>query len=121
MVLSKVKQCFPNQDQSEIMALLDTVGYWFDRNKKSMPDVLRAQTQLAALKLAGKNFSLLRDYVEQAKSDYRNVIGPAENPSLLRLGVMAYEHLSLADLQQTLEDEMREYIAWLNNEEETDT
>jgi hypothetical protein len=74
---------------------------------------------LAVLKLSGRNSSLLRDYVEKAKRDFRNLIIRAENPSLLRLSVIAYERLSPENLRQTLEDELRQYMAWLNNEEGT--
>lgn len=121
MVQSKVSQCFPNRNQSEVMSLLDTIGYWFERNKGSMPEALRAQTQLAILKLCEGRFSQLRDYVERAKRDYRDVIVPAESPSLSRLGAVAYERLPLAEFQQTLEDELLQYTAWLNGQEEADT
>jgi hypothetical protein len=48
-----------------------------------------------------------------------NVIGPAESPSVLRLAVVAYEHLSPEDLRQTLEGERDQYLAWLTNEDQT--
>ena len=50
-------------------------GYGTESYEREPPRV-----RLAVLKLAGRNFEMVRGWVAQAKMDYRDVLGPAEFP-----------------------------------------
>jgi hypothetical protein len=68
MVISKVKQYFPNENHNEILAILDLYG--------GGPEKYRVH--IAVLKLSIGNIEKLRENVAEARFDFRNVIGAAE-------------------------------------------
>ena len=77
-VLAKVEQVFPEEDPANVLAILDAYGTGpYERE--------RERVQLAILKLSGGDVNKLRNLVDLAKKDYRDVITAAEYPNLGRL------------------------------------
>lgn len=73
LVLAKVKQCFPHEDEGKIMSIIDSCGVQSSKG-------LRLRVQIAVLKLSEGNLGKLRKNVDTARADYRDVIVYAENP-----------------------------------------
>src|SRR5687767_3459069 len=68
-----VRRDFPADRFDYVMTTLDEYG-----TKDWQRE--RDRVQLAVLKLAAGSLDALRRYIEWAKSDYRDVLGPAEYP-----------------------------------------
>ena len=77
-VLASVRAIFPDSDWTGVVGVLDRYGVVsYERE--------RERVQLAILKLCEGSEDKLRDYVDVAKRDYRDVLFWAENPEEARL------------------------------------
>ncbi|MAT97502.1 MAG: hypothetical protein CL608_10205 [Anaerolineaceae bacterium] len=72
LLRQKVAEQFPDEDSAKILALL----YRYE----SPAAAGRLRVQLAILKLSKGNVDRLREYVEVARTDYRDVLFWAETP-----------------------------------------
>jgi len=77
-VLASVRVIFPGSDWPGVVALLDAYGVASHERE-------RERVQLAILKLCEGSEDKLRDYVNVAKRDYRDVLFWAEYPDEARL------------------------------------
>jgi hypothetical protein len=110
VVEAKVKSQFPNQT-TEALRLLD-------QYESESPG--RERVQLAILKLSGSSLNKLRDQVDTAKRDYREVLLLGETPESFRMGEYAddsesFEAWAKADeAEQAVEaKEFEDYLQWL--------
>src|SRR6266404_8879782 len=77
-VVAVIRKIFPEAAQDRALALLDTYGVEsYERE--------RERVQLAILKLSEGNEEKLREFVQVAKRDYRDVLFWAENPEEAKL------------------------------------
>src|SRR5437867_13260410 len=77
-VVAVVQKTFPESSHPRVLELLDTYGVEsYERE--------RERVQLAILKLSEGNEDKLREFVQVAKRDYRDVLFWAENPEEAKL------------------------------------
>lgn len=100
-----VRRDFPVDRAVEVLALLDEYG---KETWQREPHRVR----LAALKLAAGDLERLRQEIEGAKRDYRDVLAPAEYPSyskhMFRIGELAKD-----EQQGIIDADWRQYQDWL--------
>lgn len=109
IVRKKVWQYWPG-DVDHMMAILDRFG------DSSTVKSGRARVQLAVLKLANGSLQALKDYVDLAIQDYRDVLASAEYPRQIIASHLATKDLS--PLQQKELETIRildreQYLTWL--------
>jgi hypothetical protein len=104
LVIAKVRQCFPNEDQEKIMGILDLYG------KESHVRELE-RVQIAILKLSGGDLENLREYVEVAKSDFRDVLASAEYPE--EMSKNTWKMSDEEEVKRIQERDRQQYIDWL--------
>ena len=105
LVEAKVKLLFPDKAPAEILQLLDEYDSDFGEGT--------ARIQLAILKLSDGDIEKLRYHIAAAKRDYRDVILPAENPELLRVGVGSWARMSEDEKEQLSNKDVQQYLGWL--------
>ena len=93
-VEKKVRECWPDQ-ADDVMAILDQCrdSYFADESREA-----------------------LRDYVDLAKQDYRDVLALAEYPGEMRAGHLARSRLSphqRRDLERIRKQDREQYLKWL--------
>jgi len=71
-----------------------------------------ARVRLAALKLANGSLDGLRQAIDRAKLDYRDVLAPAEYPKYTQFGFRARRLRSRVQ-QQIFSDDWQQYERWL--------
>src|SRR5262245_41264460 len=104
LVLKKLGDCFPvSNDAIEARAILETYGAESWHREKW-------RLSLAALKMSEGNLEKLREAVEFAKKDYRDVLAAAEYPEELR---MAEDPKDIAAIRAR---DRAQYEAWLNSD-----
>ena len=97
-----VRREFPPQCVTEVLALLDTYA---DRE--------RDRVQLAVLKLAGGDLAKMKQYVEWARCDWREVLGPAEYPKYTKKWTRI-DRISPEERQRIIDADWKQYTDWLN-------
>ena len=103
LVEAKIKSLFPADDPQHILQLLDDV-----------PDVWgRERLQLAILKLSKGDLNSLRTYAGAARLDYTNVIGQAEYPGALEIGLERYVRLPNPEQEAIHRKDVRQYLQWV--------
>ena|SRR5689334_23585233 len=70
------------------------------------------RVRLAALKLADGSLEKLRNAIDRAKRDYRDVLGPAEYPSYMEHWVRT-GRLRSRERQKIYTDDWQQYERWL--------
>lgn len=100
-----VARDYQPDEQAEALAILREYGT--DDGHRETDRV-----QLAALKLAAGSLARLRLEVEAAKTDYRDVIAPAEYPGYIELRPSS-EVVSLQKRVQIIYDDWEQYQQWL--------
>jgi hypothetical protein len=105
-VLRIVSRDFPEHQRAAVLAGLDGYGVaaWHRERERVLA---------AVLKLSAGNPDQVSKYLETAKSDFREVIGPAETPRFVQLFCSA-RRMSDRELEQLKSDDWAEYIEWLN-------
>lgn len=92
-----VRRDFATEDFDTVLSLLDEYGH--DSSSDG-----RARVHLAILKLSGGSVDMLLREIEQANSDYRDVLSPAEYPDYpwdaAKLPKAAQERIIQADWKQ---------------------
>jgi hypothetical protein len=108
-VLRIIRRDFPARSSAKILAILDEYGVEPWRGE-------RDRVQLAILKLSGGNVERVRHYTEIARSDYRDVIAPAEYPRFWEVGFVGIEDMSPAAIGKLKKDDWEQYRRWLSGE-----
>ena len=100
-----VRRDFSAERFDEVMTTLDEYGVE-DWQRE------RDRVQLAVLKLTNKSFDDLRRYTEWAKSDYRDVLGPAEYPGYTKK-MFRIDKLPEQERQRIIDADWKQYREWL--------
>ncbi len=104
LVVAKVNQCFPNEDEEKILGILNLYG-------RETYERERERVQIAILKLSDGNLEKLRKSIEIAKSDYRDVLAYAEYPE--EMGKDTWR-MSDKEARRIREKDRQQYLNWLN-------
>ncbi len=112
-VTRKVKQLFPAHEQAEAIRLLEkecgrNLPFHEDDNARGLERV-----RLAVLKLAGGNLSGLRQQIEVAKGDWRDVLNMAEYPETSGMGLVEFSRLDEESRRELEERDRQQYEEWL--------
>ena len=111
LVIAKVEALFPASQRAAALAEVD-------RYPGDTPEG-RARVQLAALRMAGGDHAQLRDWVDLALRDFRDVLSPAEYPRQAALGFTGMDRLSAAEREAVIREDRAEWIAWLDSRHES--
>ena len=106
-VLKKIRQVFPQNDETEILDLLQSYG-------TETHETGQNRVFLAILKLCDEE--KLTDpahYVNTAKKDFRDVLAWAEYPNQMKFGPTK----DSAKTAELIKKDLEQYQAWLNKAE----
>lgn len=99
-----IKRDFPQLKPSEIEDVLKGYNSESERGKN--------RVYASILKLSNGNIKLIREYVEKANIDYRDVIALSEYPNYSEY---AFEdELPVQKKKQLIDDDWKQYEAWLD-------
>jgi hypothetical protein len=105
LVLSKIEHVFPESERAAVLQVLDRYGLG-----PNEPE--RERVQLAILKVCGGDQEQLRLALDNAKSDFRDVLAWAEYPGAMRnMGPSSAD--SSSKLARIDEEDRQQYIDWL--------
>jgi len=90
--------------EGEILALLSEYG---TEDWHREPDRVRA----ACLKLAGGDADRLRAEIQNAKRDWRDVLGPAEYPEYMK-HMFRIQNYPEAEQERIIDNDWRQYQEW---------
>lgn len=110
-VVRVVQREFSPEVVDRAMLLLDTYGTetWHRE---------RDRVHLACLKLADGDLRALQQQISVARMDYRDVIGPAEYPEVLKLGFVGMKEFNETNptaLHEKQQHDWEQYQSWLNS------
>ena len=97
-----VRRDFPATAYTDVISVLDEYGT-ADHHRE------RERVQLAVLKLANGSKEMLRQAVEDAKCDYRDVLSPAEYPDY----PWDADELPADEQRKIIEADWQQYSDWL--------
>jgi hypothetical protein len=100
---------FQSHGVDPILGILD--GYGAEEWQQG-----KERVQLAILKVSGGDIDRLRELVDTACYDFRDVVAPAEYPRFWAIGLVAAEKMSDEEKKRLIEDDWRQYQEWLNRE-----
>jgi hypothetical protein len=104
-VLAKVRAVFPAAEQERVLEALGKI-------QGDSPEG-QVRTQLAVLKLADGHTDRVLELVTLARSDFRDVVAPAEYPQQTTLGFASYAGLPEAERARLAQEDRAQYLAWL--------
>lgn len=118
LVIKKVRQSFPPDQQSEAIRLLEkecarNLPFSEDDSAQDLERV-----RLAVVKAAGGSLAELRRQIGVAKRDWRDVINSAEYSEAARLGLVEYSKLDQEARSELEARDRQQYVAWLREEED---
>ena len=108
LVMKKAKDVFPNTDTSAIMSILDQYGV-------EPYEQERERVQVAILKLSDGDMQSLKESVEAAKQDYRDVLAYAEFPLEMKSETWKLDEQKAKEIR---EKDRKQYLEWLNGKPE---
>jgi hypothetical protein len=100
-----VRRDYPGERFHDVLAMLHEYGA---EDWQREADRVR----LAVLKLANRDLQQLRNWLEQAKHDYRDVLGPAEYPLYGRKW-FHMDRISEEDQEKIIQSDWAQYERWL--------
>ena len=106
-----VRRDFPTD---EVDAVLDVLkGYGVESWHTE-----QFRVYLAILKLSNGDIDAVRRQLNVAKSDFREVLGPAESPGFFRIGFVGATKLTKEEIIQLMNADRDQYNAWLIRSDE---
>jgi hypothetical protein len=116
LVCRKVCQLFSNEDQGEAIRLLEKeCGRGLPYHERATPQDLE-RVRLAVLKLSDGNLSVLRKQVNVARSDWRDVLGLAEQPEAFTMSIADYAKLATDRRAEIDARDRQQYDLWLHDQ-----
>ena len=106
-VLRVIRRDFAETSEVDVLHILDQYG-----TQGSVAG--QARVHLAILKLSGSGLDALRNHIETACFDCRDVIAPAEYPEYSKHGFK--KHFADDDKAAAIESDWKQYEEWLNKE-----
>jgi hypothetical protein len=108
-VLRVIRRDFRGNKPELILGILDGYG-----SEEWQPE--KDRVQLAILKLSHGDVERIRELVDTARSDFRDVIAPAEYPGFSEVGFVGVEKMSRDEVARLKADDWRQYQEWLSKE-----
>jgi hypothetical protein len=114
LVTRKVKQWFPADEQAEAIRLLET------ECARNLPFCQTSDAEdleyvrLAVVKLSGGKLAELRRQIEEAKTDWRDVLAYARSPEWVKRGLFAAEED--AETREIEARDRQQYEEWLRGD-----
>jgi hypothetical protein len=120
LVTRKVKQCFAGDEQAEAIRLLETecarsLPFCESYNAEDL-EVVR----LAVVKLAGGSLEGLRQQIEAAQTDWRDVIFFAQAPEEVNRGYYTDSNEADAETREMKARDRQQYEKWLRGDGSSD-
>jgi hypothetical protein len=103
-----VRRDFPPEQYAPVINLLDEYG-------NEQWQGARPRVRLAALKLADGDLKKLRNVIDSAKCDYRDVLSGAEYPGYSKKS-LGFRKASVEEQDQVIENDWKQYETWLKRE-----
>lgn len=103
-VVRVVRREFSGHNENEVLDILDEYG-----TERWHPEVPRVH--LAILKLSAGSLDSLRKLVTTAKTDFRDVVAPAEYPQCWKHGGL--HRMSDSEVNRIIEADWQQYCDWL--------
>jgi hypothetical protein len=101
-----VRRDFPPDQFQAVVGILDEYG-------REDFHLEADRVHLAVLKLSSGSMDALRRHIEWAKSDWRDVLGPAEYPAYTKK-MFRIDRLSDEEQRQIIERDWQQYENWLS-------
>jgi hypothetical protein len=98
------KRDFPQYSESTVLDILNQF--------KADDDELSWRTRLDALKLSEGSLEKLKEQIGEARRDFREVVMPAETHRIF-VDVVAYARLSEDEKDRTSEEDLNEFLSWV--------
>ena len=105
LVIAKIKQCFPGEDQGEILSVLDRYG--FESHERE-----RERVQIAILKLSEGDLTRLHKEVDVAKRDYKDVLAWAEYSEGMKYATWLMDKEKVREINKR---DQKQYLDWLRS------
>lgn len=100
-----IRREFPQNTETEVFDIL--------KSYNPEDEELSCRIHLDSMKLCEGSLAELQQLVRLANQDFRDIILPAENPSLLNRGVVAYEDSSEDEKDRMTNEDMNDYLTWI--------
>ena len=110
-VLRIVRRDFPPNQIDAVLEVLN--GYGGESWHRE-----QFRVYLAILKLSNGEIDAVRRQLNMAKSDYREVLAPAESPGFFRVGFVGANQLTKEEVIQLMNADREQYKAWLTRSDE---
>ena len=94
---------FPSIHTSEIERILNLYNSEIEEG--------RNRVQASVLKLSNGDISLLKDFIEQANNDFRNIIAMAEYPNYSK--ILFSKNFTNDEKQTIIDEDWIQYKSWL--------
>lgn len=107
IVQTLAKRMFTENELREVWLILDAY--------KNATGELADRVYLDALKLSDGSLKKLKELIEAAKRDPREVILPAETPAASTLGFVGYAMLSDDEKDRVTSEDLQQYLSWIEN------
>jgi hypothetical protein len=115
-VLRKVQLLFPAEQQPDAIRLLEKeCGRNLPFHEDGGPQELE-RVRLAVLKLSRGNLAELRNQIDVAKRDWRDVLLFAERPEAMKLGLLALDNLNAESRNALDARDQKQYDDWVREE-----
>lgn len=109
IVESKVSAMFSIPIVPEVLEILNEYQAFSEQHS--------ARVHLAVLRLSGCDLEKRREQINVAKLDFRDVIVPAEDPGIVKLGMSAWYALSDDEKEKLSKEDHTQYMDWILQKE----
>ena len=114
-VSRKVRSLFPPDSHADAIRLLEKeCGRNLPLHENADPQKLE-RVRLAVVKLSRGNLAELRNQIDVAKIDWRDVLGMAEQPEAFKLSLVALSKLDAESRAALNARDRKQYDEWLHN------
>jgi len=115
-VSRKVRSLFPAAQYSDVIHLLEKeCARNLPLHEDADPQKLE-RVRLAVVKLSGGNLAEMRNQVDVAKRDWRDVLAIAEEPEAFKIGLVALSKLDAEARAALNARDQKQYDDWLRND-----
>lgn len=113
-----MSQTIPEVSQADVDRVIvrDFPADTQERVGRSFRGVDNPRVRLAVLKLANGDADALAELLEQASTDFRDIIAAAENPRYLHMDLRAFQALPATERAAVVQADADEYERWLHAE-----
>src|SRR5215510_10473167 len=100
-----IRREFPQHTETEVFDILKVYN--------SESEELSCRIHLDSIRLSEGSLQELQELIRVAKADFRDIVMRAENSRLLDMGVVAYSYKSDDDKDQIANEDLNDYLTWI--------